>query len=141
MNGIKLDTSGWDLKSARVRKALEDAASKAVDFGMDEVNKAAAKNLSGPSYGVGGRGPMTGQMPIPRQTANLAGSLDSKRPKDTLGIVYSRADKASYNVHVHYGTRYVKPRRFLGDAVQEKKQAVLKKMKELTIKAIREAGQ
>jgi hypothetical protein len=151
-NAIRFDMSGWEHKSAEIQRALAEAIKKAVDFGMDEVNKEAAKNLSGPSYGVGGRGPMTGQVPIPRQTANLADSLDSKRPSSSLGYVYSRSDKANYNKAVHDGYKPftdkkgrkhpgARPRRFLGDAVKMRKEAVMNRMRYLTILAIRKAGQ
>jgi len=138
--GITFDMSGWDKKSAAVQAALKEAIKRSIDFGMDEVNKEAAKNLAGPSYGVGGRGPMTGQMPIPRQTGNLANSLRTRRINYASGYVSSAADKAKYNIYVHDGTRRMRARPFLTDAVRGKKEAVLRRWKNETILAIRRAG-
>lgn len=138
---IKFDMSRWNAKSANVKAALAEAVKKSVDFGIQSVHEEAAKNLTGPHYQIGERGLMTGQMPIPRITGNLARSLKQRRMKPELGAVYADSGTANYAAYVHDGTKYVKPRRFLGDAVKMKKEAILRRFSNNCKLAIRRAGQ
>lgn len=119
---------------------LLDTLPKAIDFGMDEINKGIAKNVKGPAYGVKKtasgnqipkRGPGTGKMPIPRITGNLAKSIQSSRPTSLLGAIYSNKTIAPYSFMVHEGTRFQKKRPFLKNAVDERRQAILNRWKYL----------
>ena len=94
---------------------------------------------------------MTGQMPIPRQTGNLARSLDQKRINDQRGYVFADSKRANYAAAVHdgygpftdkKGRKHpgAKPRRFLGDAVKMKKEAILRRFDNNCKLAIRRAG-
>jgi HK97 gp10 family phage protein len=141
MDYAHVDTTGWMRKLKACEGAALEAMKRAVDFGMDEINKGAVRNLSGPHYKHGTRGPRTGQMPIPRVTGTLARSLTSKRFHPTLGVIYADKKVANYAGFVHDGTRFMKPRRFLSNVVQERKAAIVNRWKYEILLAIRREGQ
>jgi len=135
-----VDTSGWKRKIKKIMRQNPAVIKRAVDFGMDTLYKETLKNLSGPHYPVGVRGPMTGKMPIPRVTGTLVRSLSAKRVSFDVGFVYTDKRIANYNALVHDGTKHTKPRRYLGDAVRAKRQAIINRMKYEILLAIRKEG-
>lgn len=145
-----VDTSGFELKSRRVKTAFAAAAARVLLEAAQDIYMRADKNLKGPHYGVqttaGGMqvpktGAQTGKMPIPRVTGTLARSL-KLTPLSTMTVaVWADPHVADYAKYVHDGTKHMKPRRFIGDVVQERKSALQNMMRQKLLEAIRAEGQ
>jgi hypothetical protein len=136
-----VDAHRWYMKVSRVQLALLDAVKESIDFGMDEVFRAANRNLSGPHYKPGTKSELAGSYPVPIVTGTLRRSLRSKRLNPAEGVVYSDGQIANYNKHVHDGTRTMRPRRFLTDAVSERRMAIENRMRYNIQLAVRREGQ
>ena len=136
-----VDISGWKRKHLALKRELMRVLPEAVDLATDLLYKETAKNLSGPHYAIGTRGPMTGQMPIPRMNYLLSQSLRRKRLNKLISAVYSDERVAKYNKYVHDGTRRTRPRRFLYDAVIARRPAGQNIMRYRIMAAIRRVGQ
>jgi len=130
-----VDTHGWDIKNIAVQKAIQAGISKAVDFGIEEIFREAAKNLAGPVDN-------TGKMPIPRISKNLSSSLKWFKVSPEVGAVYSDGTVAIYNRAVHDGIPGTKrgPRRFLTDAVRVKRTLIKDKMEKEIISEVQKVG-
>lgn len=152
-----VDISRLQAKMAAILKTAPDECKKAVSYAFGQIYLGAIKNLSGPHYGTEptrtggqkpGRGPETGKMPIPRITGNLAGSLSYVRPTDFLVIIFSDRKKANYAKYVHgsmeegsdQSSLKIKPRRFLGDVVRTKRDAIGKEMTRIIKEGIDKVG-
>jgi len=140
--------NGFSKKIDQIKKEYLPAIEKAVKFGHDEIMTAATKNLSGPHYGKAEnyRGSQTGQIPVPRITSMLIQSLrsilaEAYKGYRVLVCIFSDVRIAPHNKFVHYGTRYMRPRRFLQDPVKERKQAILNRMNYEIMLVIRRIGQ
>jgi HK97 gp10 family phage protein len=83
---------------------------------------------------------MRGKLPVNIMTAYLAQSIKRIKISTVLGAVYSDNTVANYNRHVHFGTRRMKPRPFLQAAVDERRPAILNRMKYEIMKEINKAG-
>ena len=144
-----VDIKRWQKKSWDVRKAEAAAVANAVSWGLDLLHKSAVRNVSGARYGfrkgtardgseikVPIRGPLTnsGRLPVPVVYGMLRRSIKHFRISSVLGAVYVDENIAFYAPFVHDGTRFMKPRRFLGDAVTTWRPIIKKKM-EKEIKA------
>ncbi len=141
----KTENNFWK-KIEAVKRAYAPQLDNVVKFGHDTLMEEANKNLSGPYYGKDMRGPQTGKMPIPQITTMLRHSMGSAvlskwKEFTTMIAVFSDKRVASYNAYVHDGTKYQRPRRFLGDAVKARKQAIQNRMKYQILLAIRKEGQ
>jgi len=145
---MQITINTFPQKCAKINKNLLPVISELVLYWTDHINKEAAKNLSGPHYGkdTNYRGPMTGQMPIPRITSMLAQSLTVQKvlkngPYITLTAIFPDKRRAPYAGIVHDGTRYIRPRRFLQDPISEWKHAILFNWEQKILQKIREDGQ
>ena len=78
--------------------------------------------------------------PVPIITGTLKKSIKPIRYNDWLAAVTSDESIANYNKWVHDGTKYMKPRRFLKDAVTKWQNLIHLKFKWTVIKAIKDAG-
>lgn len=135
-----MDISNWLKKVNLTKLALARAMAKATDWAMDKVFTEAVKNLSGPHYKPPARIPEIGTMPIPRVTGQLARSMNWMRLTPTVGAVFSDVRRCHYNKYVHDGTRYVKPRRFLGSVVTIWRPRIQMEFKRQILEAIRKEG-
>jgi HK97 gp10 family phage protein len=136
----KIDFSGFEAKSTRVKFALSEAIKEALEFGMDELSRKVTANLSGIRHKPGTPSPYPGQIPVTKISVNLSQSVASKRIDLMHGVVYIRKDKAPYAKWVHWGTKRMKPRRFMTEAIADRKQAIINKQRYLVKLAIRKAG-
>jgi hypothetical protein len=64
-------------------------------------------------------------------SANLHQAVRHKRIDLTRGAVFIDKNKAPYAVHVHYGTKKMRPRRFMSDAVAERREAIINRQRYL----------
>lgn len=149
-----VDISRFSAKIQAVIKAAPEACKTAVSYGFQEIYDGALVNLTGPNYGMrrtrtGGQTPdypegggKRGQMPIPQITTHLRRSLSWKRPTDFLAVVYADKEKANYALYVHEGVEGTKrrPRRFLGDVVRTKRDAIKKEMNRIVKEGIDKVG-
>ena len=138
-----VDTSGWFKKSNNVNAVLLKVVPRVVEYGLDVLHQEVIQNVSGPHYKPGTRGPGTGEMPVPRVTADLAGSVqrsyDKRNPE--MGAIFSSNKKAPHNVFVHDGANSQKPRRFIKDAVDSKSKEIRNYFDNEVMSEIRNAGQ
>lgn len=135
-----VDATRFKIKSKAVKRALARSVAVIVQKSAQEVYLQAAKNLAGPHYGTTKSGPQTGKMPIPRRTANLAGSLRHTPISSVLHAVWADPRKANYAKFVHDGTWKMRPRRFIGDVITERRPIIQEKIRQKIIKAIRIEG-
>ena len=150
-----IDIKGWQKKAWNVKKVEAAAVAVAVSWGLDLLHKTAVKNVSGPRYGfrkgtgkdgdnvrIPQRGPLTnaGMLPVPVVYGMLRRSIKSVRISSVLGAVYADENIAYYAPFVHDGTRYMKPRRFLQDAVTGMRPIIKRKMDKELKAAIRSVG-
>lgn len=147
-----VDIKNWQKKAWRVKKAEAAAVAAAVDWGLDLLYKSAVRNVSGPNYGkrksksgdtrIPKRGPLTnaGRLPVPIVWGHLRRSIKNFRISSVLGAVYADQNIAYYAPFVHDGTRYMKPRRFVDDAVTAWRPIILKKMEKEIRSTIRGVG-
>ncbi len=140
-----VDTSRFILKSRAVKLALAKAGAREILKGAQEIYDAADKNLSGPHYKPGQ--PHKATMPIARITGNLSNSLKLTPLSSTVVAVWSDPKIANYNRYVHDGTKgkkgkrkRMKPRRFIGAPVNERRPAIQGRIRRQVLLAIRKDG-
>jgi len=125
---VRVETANWKIKVHNVKTAETAAVVMGVDWGLDRLNEATVRNVTGDHYGFKTtksgnklpiRGPRTnaGILPVPVVYGQLRRSIKSVRMTPTLGAVYSDDNIAPYNKFVHDGTRKMQPRPFLQMAV------------------------
>lgn len=139
---FRTDTANWFKKSYRVREAVSLTIIETSALIARRLFMTAKANLKGPHYSRKKRykGPKTGQMPIPRVTAQLARSLKMRKVFAGLWMVFSDGQIAAYNKFVHDGTKRTRPRRFIGDVVTVNRATWIKLMHTRMRKAIDEAS-
>jgi len=133
----RVNKTKWEMKVKYIQALTPLAVAQVVDFGLDTVLKETVKNLSG------GNTDEPGSYPVPRRTGDLARSVADSSPVrllPELGYVWSNDDIASYNKAVHDGTKYTSPRRFLDDAVREKRPGIEDFTRKEILKAIGSVG-
>jgi len=144
-----VDPTLWYMKSKQVQLIIATQGAKLLTLAAQDVFTRTLKNLSGPNYGVrtslGGvqtpkSGPGTGKMPVPRVSGNLARSLKLVPVSVFIWSIYSDQRIANYAKYVHNGTRYMRPRRFLGDVIRQRRQIVQERMRRLLLAAVRNRG-
>ena len=135
-----MDMSGWEKKSIRIKFALSEAIKEALEFGMDELKRKVTQNLGGMRHKAGTKSPYPGKLPVTMITGNLHQSVAAKRLDIARGVVYVKKDKAPYAAYVHYGTKKMRPRRFMSEAVAERRQAIINRQRYLIKLKIRRAG-
>ena len=142
----RVDINGWLEKSSRLRAAMPEIISDLIDYGMDTLQEATIKNVSGPAYGTKGgrqiRGLLTnaGKLPVPVVFGSLRRSIQKRKINPTLGAVYSDDDICPHNKWVYYGTRKMRPRAYLKLAVQERRPAIENRGRYMVISEIRKIG-
>ncbi len=135
-----VDTSGWEKRSLKAKVLLAQAAAEAVKFGAEELAKAVTKALAGVRHSPGTRSPYPGQLPVTKISASLSQSVKIKRIDTVTIAVYIRKDKAPYAPYVHYGTKRMKPRRFMSDTAAERRQAIINRQRYIIIGKFKEHG-
>jgi len=144
-----VDTTMAMLKLKGVKKQLAMTAPVVMRQQAQMLYDAMAKNLKGPAYGTesgprGGikmtRGPGTGKMPVPRITGTLAGAAYIIPLSSIIWIVGVDNERCPYAVWVHDGTKYMKPREFLGEPVKELRTIIERTIRAEIIEAIRIVG-
>jgi hypothetical protein len=136
----KIDMSGWDKKSTRIKYAISEAVREAIDYGMDELKRKVTQNLGGMRHKPGTKSPYPGKLPVTMISGNLHQAVRFRRLDLTRGVVFIDKNKAPYAVHVHFGTHKMRPRRFMTDAVAERRQAIINKQRYLIKLKLRSAG-
>ena len=148
---VYVDTSNWKIKVHNCKTAETAAVVMGVDWGLDRLNEATIRNVTGDHYGfrktrsdnrVPIRGARTnaGILPVPVVYGQLRRSIKSVRFTPTLGAVYSDDNIAPYNKFVHDGTRKMKPRPFLQMAVIANRPLIKKKIERELHKLVRKVG-
>jgi len=143
MSGLpNIDISGWQKKYKKIVEELAPGIARAVDFGMDTLHQEVIKNVTGMHYKPPGAPdePLKGSYPVPVVTGTLRRSIKGIRINSVLGVIASDQNIANYNKFVHDGTRYMKPRRFMLDALKAREQAIINRMKYEIIKVVRKYG-
>jgi hypothetical protein len=136
----RIDFTGWEAKSTRIKYAISGAVKEAVDYGMDELSRKVTQNLGGMRHKAGTKSPYPGKLPVTMISANLHQAVRHKRIDLTRGAVFIDKNKAPYAVHVHYGTKKMRPRRFMSDAVAERREAIINRQRYLIKLKVRRAG-
>jgi len=138
-----VDTTRFKLKTKRVRLAFAQSVVKTIIKSAQEVYDKTSNNLSGPGIKPGTPGAADdriGLMPVPRRTGDLSRSLTMTPLGPAMWIVWCDPHVASYAKYVHDGTTKMKPRRFLGDVVDENRPIIREKVKHKLLAAIRMEG-
>ena len=138
-----VDTTGWKLKSAAVKSTLMPSIALVVKEAAQDIYNRANENLSGPGINPkvkGADNSAIGEMPVPRRTGNLARSLKQQPLTPGLSAVFTDEREANYGKYVHDGTRYMKPRRYLGDVVSARGQYWFTRFDEVIRGNIRKVG-
>ncbi|HPR89776.1 MAG TPA: hypothetical protein PL181_17325 [bacterium] len=136
----RVDLSGWEAKSTRIKHALSEALKEAIEYGMDELSRKVTQNLGGMRHKAGTRSPYPGKIPVTMISGNLHQAVRARRLDFARGVVYIDKNKAPYAVYVHYGTHKMRPRRFMSDAVAERREAIINRQRYLIKLKIRKAG-
>ena len=134
------DASGWRIKSKALRVVLAQAATEALDEAGDDLFKRVVRNVSGPHYPIGTRGPGTGKMPVPRVTKALAAAQKRKKLSPSLRAIYTDLKMAPHAKHVHWGTKKMRKRWYMKDVRIDREYPTLGRMAYLIWKKVREVG-
>ena len=141
MNNV--NTKGWQYKKSRISSALSQKLSELVTLAAQDIYDKTDANLSGPSIKPGIKGSENsaiGEMPVPRRTGDLADSLTMIRIAHAFSMVFIDREKAGYGKYVHDGTKYMKPRRFLGDVVDANLDKWIKRFRKEVLADMRRVG-
>jgi len=139
----RVDTTRWKLKVRRIEGYMASSIPILVKKLIDEVHKETIKNLSGPQIKPGIPGyadDRIGESPVPRRTSMLAHSIKREKMTDVLMRIYSDPKVAPYGKYVHDGTRKMKPRRFLKDAIEKVKSKNWKEIKATFMDGLQKRG-
>lgn len=123
------DTTEFNNLTTKKKIAFIKGLMKGVDFGMSELPKAFAKNLTGISHRPGTPSPYPGRLPVTRITGQLSQSVKIKRLDPISGLVFVDEKSADYADYVHDGTRRMAPRPYAREAVSERREAILNRTK------------
>jgi len=148
-----VDTSKWDLKQRNVKAAISKAMKETLDWALTDLYKEVVKNVSAPGspYPLvvgprGGRyrkrGAQTnkGTLPVPIVWGQLRRSIQWKRFHPLMAAVFSDGNIANYNIYVHDGTRYMRPRPFVDTASKGRRPAYVNRFKYEIQKSARQYG-
>lgn len=140
-NAVTFDLTKFNIKMKELHVGVDVAIKKAVDFGMSELSKAAINNLAGPMHPAKTPAPYPGKLPVSIITGQLhQRGIVTERPRDDLGIVKVNKN-VPYSHYVHDGTKFMKARPFLMQAVRDKREAIIRRFDNLMTLAIRAIGQ
>lgn len=136
MFSVQFDTSGLKTTFDRANIEAMKGAIAAVKFGAAEIVAAATKNLMGVAHKPGTPSQYPGQLPVTRISRELSKSMKSYFFSPISAIVFSDTRVANYADKVHDGTRRMKARPFLRDSVNERREAILNRMRYETLKRV-----
>lgn len=137
-----VDTTKWKFKKRALEQILATKIPILVNECSQEIMRATIQNLSGPQIKPGVTGAREiGKMPVPRRTGMLVHSVKNVSVGYGARMIYADEKVANYAKYVHNGTRKMRPRRFLGDVVRERRQAFENRWRYTLINAINKAGQ
>ena len=133
MNEIGANAIRWNLKVKQLQKEIGPEITKTVLWGSTQLASAITKNLSGTSY-------FPGKLPVKINTGTLRRAYQFKQISPFLMMHFMDPQIAEYAKFVHYGTKYMKPRPFFKNAVNERRQAIMNYFNYQIIKKTREIG-
>lgn len=133
MSNITVDIRGWQAKSRAVKIELAKAITKSLNMAADDLHRKIVKNLSGGSY-------VSGQLPVTRVTGTLARAQKKEIVNFNTRKLWSDSNVANYNQYVHWGTRYLKPRRFQTDEIAMNRSKTVQDIKKTINAAITRVG-
>ena len=147
----RIDITRWERKVQAIIKAMPDLIDAEVKWGAEKVNAKTIINLTGPFYGFrkgprGGRYPIKGartndgQLPIPRITGNLRRSITMREAGRFLMVVFADDHIANYAKYVNDGTKYMKARRFLMEAVTSTQAIIIQRWDKMLHEVWRNMG-
>jgi hypothetical protein len=120
------------------KKIISKTLALNIEWGMETLYKKVLINVSGAHYGfrstktgrqVPIRGAMTniGKLPVPVVYGDLRDSITKQRLDKHLGAVFAHSGVAPHAKEVHNGSKTMRPRRFLGDAVTGLRPIIIRK--------------
>lgn len=128
-----VDTTGFTMKTMRIKMAMAKDMPKVIQKGAQDLHDKVDKNLSGGTY-------LPGKLPVRRQTGTLARALYLKMLHPLTYAVGVDGKVAPHWIYVHYGTKYMKARRFFEDALTERRAAIVNNIRYGILKIIRRVG-
>jgi len=138
-----VNTAKWKWKVRAVERIVAVQIPILIHQAGDEIIRKAMQNLSGPQITPGIPGserPEIGKMPVPRRGGMLAGSMKRMNIAYNAEMIYADENEAPYAKWVHWGTRRMKPRRFLQDVAKERAAALVNRWRYTLKKAVRKVG-
>lgn len=144
-----VDASKFLLKLKYIKGQLQVTGAEQITGIAQMIFDKTKANLKGPGAGVrtsrgGLQYPKTPpkhplQLPVRRVTGTLARSLKMTPISNYEYIIWCDPQIAPYAKYVHSGTKYVKPRRFLGNVVKGNKAAAVKQLDTILMTMMRNA--
>lgn len=124
-----INIDGFRAMSYTTKMSVAGALKKAVDFGIDALHKEMVVNVMGIRHLPGTPGPYPGKLPVTRISTDLSKCISFKRINNIFGIVFADTRKAWYAGIVHDGNGRMAPRPFARAAVNNKREAILRRMR------------
>jgi len=118
MSKPKMDTRRWNAKVNNLLKEHGPTIEKIVKYGNTKVSKSVARNLSGSTY-------FPGKLPVRRVTGTLARAYEVRMVTPYLFAHFMNSSVANYAKYVHEGTRYLKPRPYFRNALNDNRQGIM----------------
>ena len=139
-----VDYSRFILKTKAVKQAVALTAATELLRIASECQKAVDRNLSGDQINPnvsGAEDDRIGTMPVPRRTGNLSRALTWTKVSSLFHAIWMNPQIAPYAKWVHWGTKKMRPRRFMSDVISSRGPAWSNQLKYKLILAIRNVGQ
>lgn len=133
MSEIGVNATKWNRKVKQLQRELGPEITKTVLWGSTQLASAITKNLSGTAY-------YSGKLPVKVNTGTLRRAYQVNKISPFLMVHFMDPKIAEYAKFVHFGTKYLKPRPFFKNAVNERRQAIMNYFKYQTLKKTREVG-
>lgn len=135
------DYTGFYRKIETLQQIGREVLPPAIKQAVDEVQTKIKNNLEGAHYVPPARIPGIGKIPIPRVSGMLAASIEVVKIEDgRLYKIVSKGTKAYWNIYVHEGTKYQKPRRFMLIPITERRPAIHNRWKYAIMLEVRRRG-
>lgn len=134
MANVLVNTAKWNIKKKSVMQAIYPVSIEAVKEASDFVYRETKKNVAGSPSAA----PQT--KPVPRRSTRLFRSIKREVVNPVKHRVYSDTDVAPHNIYVHYGTRKMRPRRFLGDVLTKYSRKIYTQMNKVVEGRLRKIG-
>ena len=133
MTNFSTSTVRNSMKLKAVQRAIAIEIPPIIAKEADDVLKRTIRNLDGTVY-------RKGKLPVRMITTNLKRSMTRRKLNNFTHVVYQDNNVASYGKFVHFGTRKLKPRRFLGDVIRDRKDAIQRIFYAKILNVIRKYG-